>query len=86
MPANLTEFIVNAYVELRKESREFTSGKFSFLKRLFLNQTNFSPFTTFHSTPRLGRGQVETGRYGDAGRCAGGNATGRNVKGLVEGD
>ena len=86
MPANLTEFIVNAYVELRKEGREFTSGKYSFTKHLIFYQTKFSPFTPLHSTPRLGRGQVETGRHGDAGRCAGGDATGRNVKGLVEGD
>merc|ERR1719356_2155749 len=27
VPASLTEFIVNAYVELRKESREFTSAR-----------------------------------------------------------
>ena len=27
IPQGLTEFIVNAYVDLRKESREFTSGK-----------------------------------------------------------
>ena len=27
VPAGLTEFIVNAYVELRKEAREFTSAR-----------------------------------------------------------
>ena len=27
VPASLTEFIVNAYVELRKDAREFTSAR-----------------------------------------------------------